>query len=321
MAKVLVDGIVHEAGRALLAARPDVEFEVLDPISVADLEARIAALDAVIVRLTQVQAETIAKAKRLKVVSRFGVGYDAIDVAALTRHGIPLTIVGDVNAVTVAEHTLGMMLAVARRLVLYDRQVHARDYTRRAAADHAELWRKTVLIVGFGRVGRRVARLCAAFDMEVIAADPLVPRRDVEEAGYGYVADFREALPAADFVTLHLPANPDGTPVMASAEFKAMKPGAIFVNAARGSLVDEQALAEACSAGRLGGAGLDVLRHEPPAPDCPLLGLDNVIMTPHSAAYTGECNRRSSLVSAQNVLDALDDRLNPELVVNREVLG
>ena len=321
MAKVLVDGIVHEAGRALLAARSDVELEVRDPISVADLEARIATLDAVIVRLTPVQAETIARARRLKVVSRFGVGYDAIDVAALTRLGVPLTIVGDANAVTVAEHALGMMLAVARRLTLYDRQVHARDYTRRAAADHAELWRKTVLIVGFGRVGRRVARLCAAFDMAVIAADPFVPWHDVAAQGYGYIMDFREALPEADFVTLHLPANQDGTAVMAAAEFQAMKPGAYFINAARGSLVDEQALAGALTGGRLRGAGLDVLRHEPPGSDCPLLGLDNVILSPHTAALTGECNRRTSLVSAQNVLDAIDGRLRPELVVNREVLN
>lgn len=321
MAKVLVDGIVHQDAQALLAARPDVEMEVRDSISVADVEARIEDLDAILVRLTPIQADTIARARRLKVVSRFGVGYDAIDVAALTRHGIPLTIIGTANSGTVAEHTLGMMVAVARRLTFYDRQVHTRDYARRAATDHAELAGKTVLVVGYGRIGRRVARLCTAFGMEVIAADPFLPRQEVTGQGHGYVEDFRGALSAADFVSLHMPGNPDGSPVMTAAEFEAMKPGAYFINTARGSLVDEPALAAALTGGRLRGAGLDVLRQEPPGPDCPLLGLDNVIMTPHSAAYTGECNRRSSLVGAQNVLDALDGRLDPELVVNRDVLS
>ncbi|MFQ5773335.1 MAG: NAD(P)-dependent oxidoreductase [Kiloniellaceae bacterium] len=321
MLKVLVAGAIHEAGRALLDARDDVDVEALGRLSVADLEARIADLDALVLRLTPVRAGTIARARRLKVVSRFGVGYDNVDVDALTRHGIPLAIVGDANAVPVAEHALALILALTRRLIAHDHAVHVGDYGVRDGAAQSELWRKTVLVVGFGRVGRRVARRCAAFDMHVVAADPYLARESVETEGYRYVDDFRAALGEADIVTLHLPATPDGRPVMGRREFEAMKPGGYFINVARGSLVDEDALADALSRGRLRGAGLDVTRQEPPARDSPLLRLSNVILTPHCAALTEECARRMSVVSVQNALDGLDGRLKPELVVNKEVLG
>ncbi len=320
MAQILVAGFVHEAGRALLEARDDVDHEMLENISVAELDARIGNLDALIVRLTPLRAGTIAKATRLKVVSRYGVGYDSIDVAALTARGIPLTVVGDANAVTVAEHALGLMIAVTRRLVTCDRAVRDGRYGLRNEIEQTELYGKTVLIVGFGRVGRRVAKRCAAFEMKVLVADPFVAPGSVTDEGYDYVKDFREALPGADFVTLHMPADPQSSAIMAAAEFAAMKPGAYLINVARGSLVDEAALAAALTDGPLRGAGLDVTQREPPDPDNPLLRLDNVILTPHSAALTAECSRRMSLVSVQNALDGIDGQLDPALGVNRDVL-
>lgn len=321
MAKVLIAGPVHPAGRALLDGRGDIDYELLPQAGEADLKARIAGLDGLLLRLTPLSADTIAEAKGLKVVSRYGVGTDAIDVAALTARGIPLAIVGAANAVPVAEQALGMMIAVARRMVVMDRKTRSSDYHDRDAAGLIELSAKTVLVVGFGRIGRLVARRCAAFDMDVVVADPYVGRAEVAGLGYGHVADFREALERADFVTLHMPGNPDRSPVMTAAEFARMKQGAIFVNVSRGSLVDEDALAAALTGGHLRGAGLDVTRQEPPPPDCPLIGLDQVIFSPHIAGLTEECARRMSEVSVQNVLDGIDGRLDPELVVNKEVLG
>lgn len=210
MAKVLVAGIVHQTGRELLTARADIAVEVLDDMSEADIADRIGDLDAIVVRSTPIGAETIAKATRLKVVSRFGVGYDAIDVAALTRAGIPLTIIGEANSVSVAEHTLGLMIAVARQFRIHDRAVRDCNYRDLDPAEQSDLAGKTVLIIGFGRIGSRVAPRCKAFDMEVIAADPYIPRETVESKGHRYVADFREVLGEADFVTLHMPGNRDG---------------------------------------------------------------------------------------------------------------
>lgn len=321
MAKVLVAGIVHQTGRELLTARADIAVEVLDDMSEADIADRIGDLDAIVVRSTPIGAETIAKATRLKVVSRFGVGYDAIDVAALTRAGIPLTIIGEANSVSVAEHTLGLMIAVARQFRIHDRAVRDCNYRDLDPAEQSDLAGKTVLIIGFGRIGSRVAPRCKAFDMEVIAADPYIPRETVESKGHRYVADFREVLGEADFVTLHMPGNRDGSAVMAAPELSAMKPGAYLINTARGTLVEETALAAALRSGRLRAAGIDVLRQEPPAPDCPLLALDNVLLTPHSATLTKECNRRVSMTCVQNALDGIDGCLRPEYVVNKEVLG
>ena len=320
MARILIARAVDEAAFALLDARGDVEYEVLENLSVAELEARIAALDAVLLGLTPVGESTAAKAKRLKVVSRFGVGYDTIDVAALTRHGIPLATVGDANAVTVAEHALLLMLALTRRLPAHDAAARSGNFGIRGTFRRSELWQKSVLIVGFGRIGRRAARLCAAFGMGVVVADPYVAPEAVEAEGHRYVHDFHEALAEADFVTLHMPGNPDGAAVLGQAEFDAMKPGAYLINAARGSLVDEDALLGALTGGRLRGAGLDVLRAEPPAPDCPLLELDNVVLTPHIGSLTEEGVRRMSMESVRNCLDGIDGKLRPEYVVNPEYL-
>ncbi len=321
MANVLIAGPIHEAGEAMLKARNDIDCEYLPHTSVADLDARVAELDAILLRLTPFGAATAAKAKKMKVVARYGVGFDAIDVEALTKHGIPLAVVGEANAVPVAEQALGLMLAVSRQIVVMDRATRSGGYDARNASGLTELWQKCVRIVGFGRNGKETARRCAGFDMQVVVADPYVPRATVEAAGYRYVSDFHEALGEADFVSLHLPAKGDGRPLMGAEEFAGMKTGGTFINVARGALVDEEALVAALTNGQLRGAGLDVTREEPPAPDNPLLKLDNVTLSPHISALTKECAQRMSEVSVQNILDAIDGRLDPKLVVNKEVLG
>ncbi len=319
--RILLAGPIHPVGRALIDARDDAEYEMVQTCSVEELNARLPDLDGLVLRLTPLRADSIALTERLKVVSRFGVGFDAVDVAGLTRRGIPLTITGEANSTTVAEHTMGMMVAASRNFAAFDRAVRASDYSSRTVGGQSDLWRKTVLIVGFGRIGSRVARFCRAFEMKVLVMDPYVPRAAVEQQGCRYVEDFREALPEADFVTLHLPGREDRQAILGAAEFAAMKPGSFLINTARGTLLDEAALAEALTNGHLRGAALDVTRDEPPPPDCPLLTLKSVIFTPHSAALTEECNRRVSITAVQNVLDGIDGRLDPAMVVNREVLA
>ena len=321
MAKVLVAGPIHEAGEAMLDARADVETEILYEPSVADLEARIEDIDAIVLRLTPIRADLVARAKRLKVVARYGVGYDAVDVDALTRHGIPLAVVGEANSVAVAEHALGLMLALIREIPAQDRLIREGQFAKRDEFLQTELWRKAVLVAGYGRIGSRVAHRCAAFEMDVIVADPYADAEEVTSKGYRHLTDFREALGDADFVTLHMPANPEGTPLFGQAEIERMKSDAVLINVSRGSLIDEDALFDALSSGRIRCAGLDVLRQEPPPADCPLLTLDNVILTPHSASLTEESARRMSIESVQNALDAIDGCLRPGYVINREVLG
>lgn len=321
MPHVLLTGAIHRAGMALLEARADITLESIDNPTEADFAARLPRADALIVRTAVVPPAALEGAGRLRVVSRHGVGYDNVPVDALSRKGIPLALVGNVNAVTVAEHTLFMILALAKQCIPYDRAVREGRWGIRDSFAATELAGKTVLILGFGRIGREVARRAAAFDLEVLAYDPYVDAGTMGSLGATPVADWRAVLGEADFVTLHLPRTPETVGAIGAAELAAMRPTAYLVNAARGGLVDEAALAEALAAGRIAGAGLDTFDSEPPVSGHPLLGLENVILSPHTAGLTEECAARMGTAAAQNALDGIDGRLNPELVVNREVLA
>lgn len=309
---------IHPDAIALLRSRPDVTVEVLDPVTPEALAARIAEAEAITVRLTTIDAALIAKAPKLRIVARHGVGYDAVDVAALTARGIPLTITPEANAVSVAEHAIMLMLATARRVVDY----HARTRAAQWGFDlpTVELAGRTVLVIGFGRIGARVARLCAAFGMTVLVRDPYVPRSTIRGAGFEPVGDLEAALGRADIVTLHCPATAETRGMVDEAFLRAAKPGMVLINTARGALVDEAALAAALAAGRVGAAGLDVFAVEPVRPDNVLLAAPNVVLTPHSAAATAESMRRMAISCAESILACFDGRLDPEVVVNPEVL-
>ncbi len=320
MPKILILGKIHAAGIERLGAVAGIAVEEL-PDHAADLLQRVADADAIIVRMTPIDEAVIDAAPKLRIVARHGVGYEAVDVDALTRRAIPLALVGDVNSGAAAEHTLALMLALAKRLVAYDQATREGNFAISDSFSARELANATVLILGFGRIGRQVARRCAAFDMSVVVADPFVEASAVEEAGYRHVGDFHDALGEADYVTIHIPKTPDTEYLIGAAELAAMKPGAAVLNVSRGGIVDEAALHEALVAGRLRGAALDVFEDEPPASDNPLFALDSVVVSPHCAALTQECARRMALACADNVLAALDGRLDPTLVVNRDVFG
>ena len=321
MPHILMTGRIHSAGMALLEARSDVTLESIDNPTEADFASRLPQADALIVRTAVVPASALEGAGRLRVVSRHGVGYDNIPVDALTSRGIPLTLVGNVNAVTVAEHTLFMILALAKQCIPYDRAVREGRWGIRDSFAATELNGKTLLILGFGRIGREVARRAAAFNLRVLAYDPYVDRESMAATGVDRVEDWRAVLGNVDFVTLHLPRTPETVGAIGAAELAAMRPTAYLVNAARGGLVDEAALAEALGAGRIAGAGLDTFDAEPPPLGLPLLALENVILSPHTAGLTEECAARMGIATAKNALDGIDGRLNPLLVVNREVLA
>ncbi|MEX0693415.1 MAG: hydroxyacid dehydrogenase [Rhodospirillales bacterium] len=320
MKRIFVEGPVHPRGMEILHARTDLEIDYHEKPSAAVLAEGVQAADALILRLTPLPTAVIDTAAKLKVVSRMGVGYDHIDVAALSRRGIPLAIVGDALAASVAEHTLMLMLGISRQVAVMDRNTRTGRYDQRLKSIGHEILNKTVLIIGLGGIGRTAARMCRAFGMTVIASGRESSKRVAAEEGYSFVEDFHAALPEVDFVSLHLPANPDGSALLGAAEFAAMKPGAYVINTARGSLIDEEALYAALTTGTLGGAGLDVTRQEPPAADCPLLALDNILFTPHHSALCEETAERVSITSVENALAGLNGTLNPSLVVNRSVL-
>lgn len=299
--KVLLVGTMHPSGPEMLAQREDIELIHIEKAAdgsllsseqrVAEMQAQVADADLLVMRVTPLQADTIAMAKKLLAVSWHGVGFDPVDVAALRARGIPLLLPGSANSTAVAEQTMMHMLSVARKTKEYDAQARLGNHSIRDNNSLISLEGKTVLIVGFGRVGTRVAKRCTAFEMNIVVSDPAIPRRAVEGLGYEYCFDFRERLHDADVVTLHIPAQEDGSAVIAAKEFALMKKGCILVNCARGTLLDEGDLVSALSTGQLAGAGLDVLRQEPYDPDHPLFALPPTIpvhVSPHSSPSTVE---------------------------------
>lgn len=323
--KVLLAGPMPKAATDLFDARDDVVYEAITDVSEANLLEKMRDVDGITVRTADITANIIKNSPNLKVVSRFGVGYDSIDVPAMDAHGIPLTIVGTANSVAVAEAALYMMLELAKEGFKHDQEVRKGNWDYRLGMHAIELWRKKVLIVGFGRIGTRVAPRCLAFDMDVFVIDPYVDDAVITAAGCTPVSDLHAALPDMDYVTLHLPLTDATRDTIGAAELAMMKPSAILVNAARGNIVNEDALYDALSKGASNGgiraAGLDVLAAEPADKAHPLFTLENIVISPHIAGVTLEAANRMAIACAQNVLDVFDGKVDPENVVNKSVLG
>jgi D-3-phosphoglycerate dehydrogenase len=260
-----------------------------------------------------VGAEVIEAAERLRVISRFGVGYDSIDVAAATRRGILVTYIPDAMAEAVADVTMGLLVAVARRIPELDAAMKAGEWRRVMGADVS---RKTLGIIGTGRIGMAVARRAVGFRMRLLGYDPAANPRFVEEIGGEYVS-LEELLRQSDFISLHLPLLPETRGLIGAAELGLVRRTAFLVNCARGALVDEAAVYQALTEGRLAGFATDVYPKEPPDPH-PLYRLPNVIALPHVASYTPDTAARMSQAALANLFAGLKGEL-PEHAVNPEV--
>ena len=317
MPHLLIAGKLHPDGEALLErlAGRGVSHDYVEAASEADYAPLIGRADALVVRTQPVSAATIARAPRLRVVSRHGVGYDSVDLAALNARGIGLTIVGDVNSVSVAEHAMLQLLAGAKRVLLADRAVRARgEWGWRDRMEAREISGKNLLIIGYGRAGRALARMAAGFAMEVRAFDPFLARRGWPEGPVRPVDALAEGLGWADFISVHVPKR--DRPLIGAAEIAQMKPGVILANTARGGVVDEAALAAALASGHVGGAGVDVFESEPPIHGSPLFAQPTALLSPHIAGLTDEAAVRMAKASIENALAYLDGTIDPELIVN-----
>jgi len=317
MTRLLVAGKLHPSGEArlreLVARGVSVDY-VLE-VSEASYAPLIHKADALVIRTQPLSATTIARAERLKVVSRHGVGYDSVDLEALNARGIALTIVGDVNSVSVAEHAMMQLLAAAKRVLRADRAVRETGgWNWRNKLEQQEISGKRLLILGFGRIGRHLARMAAGFQMEVRAYDPFLLRFGWPEGNVAPVTDLHDGLAWADCISVHVPRG--DKPTLGEAEFAVMKPGAILSNTARGGVVDEAALAAAIASGRVAAAGVDVFDDEPPSSGSPLFDHDTALLSPHIAGLTNECGERMAIASIENALAYLEGTIAPDLVVN-----
>jgi D-3-phosphoglycerate dehydrogenase / 2-oxoglutarate reductase len=262
--------------------------------------------DGLMVRGKKVAAEDMARAKKLRVISKQGVGLDNIDLEAAKAHGIAVCRTPGVNSEAVAEMALSLGLSVVRRVTEFDRMTRAAGKVQRANYLGYESWQKTVGIVGMGNIGTLVARKWrGAFDAKIIGYDPYVPASRWSELPHQRAASLEEMLPQVDILSLHLPLTPESRNMIDAARLALMKPSAIVVNTSRGGIVNEAALYQAISSGKLFGAGFDVFEVEPPTSDHPLMSLPTFVGTPHAAAGTIETQARSSMLAASQLLEAL----------------
>lgn len=319
MPHVLVAGKLHPSGIELLQNTSGFTYDYVEEVSEPSYAPHVAKADALVIRTQPLSASTVAKATRLRIVSRHGVGYDAIHLPSLNARGIALAIVGDVNSVSVAEHAMMLLMGAAKRVNRADKAVRANGWGWRNGLEPTELSGKKLLIIGYGRIGRLLARMAASFSMEIKAFDPFLERAGWPDGSVEPVSDFAAALGWADAVSVHVPKG--DSPVIGREDIGAMKRGAIIINTARGGAINEEALADALRTGQIAAAGIDVFGDEPPKPDHPLLAFDQIVLSPHNAALTAECGERMALSSVQNVLAFFNHRIDPALVVNREALN
>ena len=262
--------------------------------------------DGLMVRGKKITADDMARAKKLRVISKQGVGIDNIDLEAAKARGIAVCRTPGVNSEAVAEMALSLGLSVVRRVTEFDRMTRAGGKVQRANFLGYESWQKTVGIVGMGNIGTLVARKWrGAFDAKLIGYDPYVPANRWSELPHKRAASLEEMLPQVDILSLHLPLTPESRNLIDAARLALMKPSAIVVNTSRGGIVNEAALYQAISSGNLFGAGFDVFEVEPPTSDHPLMSLPTFVGTPHAAAGTIETQARSSMLAASQLLEAL----------------
>lgn len=301
---VLIPDNVDQSAIDLLVNAEGITVNAPGKLSQADAQAAIAEAHAIIIRSgIQADADLIAAAPNLKIIARAGVGVDNVDLDAATRQGVVVVNTPGGNTISTAEHTFGLMLALARHIPEAEISMRSGQWDRKSFSG-VELRGKTLGIIGFGRIGRAIASRAQAFEMTVIAADPFVSPEVGAELGVEIVSQ-EEVFQRADFLTLHAVITPETKGMINAESIATMKRGVRIVNASRGALIVEEDLAEAIKSGHVAGAALDVYAVEPPSSDNPLIGLSGVVHTPHLAASTSDAQVTVAVEAAQLVIVGL----------------
>jgi D-3-phosphoglycerate dehydrogenase len=319
--------LAHPIYEAILKSRADVRLDRLEnespdavsaPILTAAHAYQIGAARDELARHFHVDADLLRRAPNLLIVSSNGAGFDPVDVEACTAAGVLVVNQSGGNANSVAEHALGMLLTLSKRIIEADRALRRESNVNRNALIGNEAQGKTIGIVGLGNVGRRIAELCRGLlRMNVLAYDPYLSASEMASRG-GEKVELDELLRRSDYVSVSCPLTKDSRGMIATREFKLMQPHAFFITTARGFIHDEAALLEALREKRIAGAGLDVWSKEPPPSEHPLLQFDNVLASPHTAGVTKEARENMGRIAAEQILDAFDGK-RPPRIINPEV--
>ena len=320
--KIAVMGEIHEDGWKVFEDNKLENYELLD-FDENNLKKELSEVDAILLRTAKLSNDVLSYCNKLKIISRHGVGYDNVDLNYLNQKNIALGITSTSNAVSVAEHVLTSFLYLSKNIHLSDKLTREGRFNDKSSLPNFfELYQKNIVIFGFGRIGRAVAKRCLGFEANVYVYDPFVSKNVVEENNCK-VIDKTSGLKIADYISIHLPLNNNTKNFINEQELSMMKETAIVVNTARGGIINETSLVNALQNKIILGAGLDVFEKEPPDENHPLFNLDNIILSPHNAALTIECRKRMAIESAENIAFFLlnNKKLNLNNIVNREKLG
>ena len=320
--KIAVMGEIHPDGWKIFEENNLESFELLN-FEEHNLKKELSEVDAILLRTARLSNDVLSYCNKLKIVSRHGVGYDNVNVDYLNKKNIALGITSTSNAISVAEHVLTSFLYLSKNIHLSDKLTREGKFNDKSSLPNFfELYQKNIVIFGFGRIGKAVAKRCLGFEANVYVYDPFISKNVVEENNCK-VVDKINGLQIADYISIHLPLNEDTKNFIDEQELSIMKETAIVVNTARGGIINETSLVNALQNKIILGAGLDVFEKEPPDENHPLFNLDNVILSPHNAALTIECRKRMAIESAENIAFFLlnNKKLNLNNIVNREKLG
>ena len=317
MYKIGVIERIHNKGLELFDQNKKFQYEIIDDISKENLIKQLPKFDGLTLRVANLGPEILQNCKKLKVISRHGVGYDNVDVDYLKKNNIKLLITATANAVSVAEHVMYMILSLSKGINEYDKMVRSGQF--RNAANKLltfELLNKEILILGFGRIGKILIQRCLGFDMKVNVYDPYVEKKDIEKYGGNKVENLEQSLKSADYLSIHMPLNDNTKNLINLKKLKTMKKNVIIINTARGGIINEKDLNEAVKNNIIFGAGLDVFEKEPIEIDNPLIKNKKVLLSPHSATFTEECTIRMGIQTVQNIIDFFENKLQKKMLVN-----
>ena len=317
MYKIGVIERIHNKGLELFDQNKKFQYEIIDDISKENLIKQLPKFDGLTLRVANLGPEILQNCKKLKVISRHGVGYDNVDVEYLKKNNIKLLITATANAVSVAEHVMYMILSLSKGINEYDTMVRNGQFRNTANKLLTfELLNKEILILGFGRIGKILIQRCLGFDMKVNVYDPYVEKKDIEKYGGNKVENLEQSLKSADYLSIHMPLNDNTKNLINLKKLKTMKKNVIIINTARGGIINEKDLNEAVKNNIIFGAGLDVFEKEPIEIDNPLIKNKKVLLSPHSATFTEECTIRMGIQTVQNIIDFFDNKLQKKMLVN-----
>ena len=314
---------IHPKALAIIDSNPKFSYEIIENTGEKNLIKKLKNTDAIAIVTARLSSRVLKNCSKLQIVSRHGVGYDNVDLQFLNKKNIPLTITINANALTVAEHVFAMMFYFNKNLYLFDKSVREQQWNKlkivnnKIIAINSELSNKNIFIIGFGRIGKELAKRCNAFNMNVSIFDPFVEDKVIIQHKVTKINNIDEGLRKADYVSIHVPLTTETKNLININNLNIMKSNAFIINTSRGGIINEHDLNIALSNSVIAGAGLDVLLDEPPKNNNPLIKNPKVIFSPHIASHTKECWERHGKETIQNIFDFFNNTLNFKTVVNR----